>query len=180
MVFGPFEFFFHEVTMWSVYRAVISFILTKKFPTFLSSWESVLWPISKFGGQKKSILMMMVLARNQNWNFKEDWSNILVVIQYRQCLIDIGKRQDIILVKKEKQLGKCFFLGQDSVKLKVTWKWGHVYKMLSSILPQELENLLTNWNYTDSALLEEWRIHIYLRLKIPHVWEMLWTWLQYQ
>ena len=46
----------------------------------------------------------------------------IVVIQYRQCLIEIGKRQDRILVKKENQLGAFFFLGQDSLKLKITLK----------------------------------------------------------
>ena len=30
MVFGPFEFFFHEGTLWCGYRAVISFIMTKQ------------------------------------------------------------------------------------------------------------------------------------------------------
>ena len=55
MVFGPFEKAFHEGTLWSGYRAVISFILTKFFPTFLSPWESVLWPISKFISKKKYI-----------------------------------------------------------------------------------------------------------------------------
>ena len=30
MIFGPFEKKFHEGTLWSGYRAVISFILTKK------------------------------------------------------------------------------------------------------------------------------------------------------
>ena len=30
MVFGPFEKVFHEGTLWSGYKAVISFILTKK------------------------------------------------------------------------------------------------------------------------------------------------------
>ena len=55
------------------------------------------------------------------------------------------------MVEKENQLGAFFSLVQDSVKLKVTQKLGHVYKMLSSILPQELEILLTNRNYTDNA-----------------------------
>ena len=35
MVFGPFEKTFHEVTLWSGYRSVISFILTKKI-SFIS------------------------------------------------------------------------------------------------------------------------------------------------
>ena len=30
MIFGPFEKVYHEVTLWSGYRAVISFILAKK------------------------------------------------------------------------------------------------------------------------------------------------------
>ena len=42
MVFGPFEKVFHEGTLWSGYRSVISFILTKQFPSFLSSCKSVL------------------------------------------------------------------------------------------------------------------------------------------
>ena len=42
MVFGPFEKVFHEGTLWSGYRSVISFILKKKFPSFLSSCKSVL------------------------------------------------------------------------------------------------------------------------------------------
>ena len=41
MIFGPFEKVFHEGTLWSGYRAVISFILTKNIPTFLLSWGSV-------------------------------------------------------------------------------------------------------------------------------------------
>ena len=41
MIFGPFERVFHEGTLWSRYRAVISFILTKNIPTFLLSWGSV-------------------------------------------------------------------------------------------------------------------------------------------
>ena len=32
MIFGPFENVFHEGTLWSRYRAVISFIMTKKIP----------------------------------------------------------------------------------------------------------------------------------------------------
>ena len=42
MIFGPFEIFFHEGTLRSGYRAVISLILTKKLPTFLLPWGSVL------------------------------------------------------------------------------------------------------------------------------------------
>ena len=43
MVFGPYEKVFHEGTLWSRYRSVTSFILTKvNFPSFLSSCKSVL------------------------------------------------------------------------------------------------------------------------------------------
>ena len=38
MVFGPFEKVVHEGTLWSGYRAVISFIFTKNNPGFLSPW----------------------------------------------------------------------------------------------------------------------------------------------
>ena len=41
MIFGPFEKVFHKGTIWSGYGAVISFILTKNLPTFLSPWGLV-------------------------------------------------------------------------------------------------------------------------------------------
>ena len=42
MIFVPFGKIFREGTLWSGYRAVISFILTKTIPTFISPWGSVL------------------------------------------------------------------------------------------------------------------------------------------
>ena len=72
MVFGPFEFFPHEGTLWSGYRAVIYFILIKK--NFLHFFRHGYHFYDRYlnSVDKKSILMMMVLVRNQNWNFKED------------------------------------------------------------------------------------------------------------
>ena len=62
--------------------------------------------------------------------------------------------------RKENQLDIFIFLGQNYVRLKVIWQWYHVYKMLLLILPLGLENTSTNWNFTDSDLLEEWKIKI--------------------
>ena len=42
MIFGPFEKKKHKDTLWSGYRAVISFILTKKIPKCILPWGSVL------------------------------------------------------------------------------------------------------------------------------------------
>ena len=42
MIFCPFEKAFHEGNLWSGYRAVTSFLQTKKLPSFLSPRGSVL------------------------------------------------------------------------------------------------------------------------------------------
>ena len=61
MIFGPFEKVFHEGTLWSGYRAVISFILKKKFLHFFRHGN---WFYNRYINttDKKSILMMMVLG----------------------------------------------------------------------------------------------------------------------
>ena len=61
MIFGPFEKKFHEGTLWSGYRAVISFILKKKFLHFFRHGN---WFYNRYINttDKKSILMMMVLG----------------------------------------------------------------------------------------------------------------------
>ena len=61
MIFGPFEKVYHEVTLWSGYRAVISFILAKKkFLHFFRHWDQF---YNKYTNTaEKKILMMMVLG----------------------------------------------------------------------------------------------------------------------
>ena len=83
---------------------------------------------------------MMVLGWNQNKSYKEEWYTHLVVIQYRNYGIKIGKYQETILVEKVNILDLFIFLGQNSVRLKVILRWGHVYNMLLLILPLGLEN----------------------------------------
>ena len=62
MIFGPFEKVFHEGTLWSGYRDVISFILTKTI--FLHFFRHGVWFCNRYinTADKKSILMMMVLG----------------------------------------------------------------------------------------------------------------------
>ena len=69
MVFGPFEKVFHEGTLWSGYRAVIYLILTKQIFLHFYRHENKFYDRYPNSVDKKSILMMMVLVRNQNWNF---------------------------------------------------------------------------------------------------------------
>ena len=96
----------------------------------------------------------MVLVRNQNWNFKEYCKNILVVIQYMQCLIEIGKRKDIILVKK-KATGFIFLTGLGFCEAEGNLKMGSCLQDAVINSAPRIGKLLTSWNYTDSALLEE-------------------------
>ena len=72
MVFGPFEKVFHEGTLWSGYRSVIYFILTKQNFLHFYRHENQFYDRYINLVNKKYALMMMVLVRNQNWNFKED------------------------------------------------------------------------------------------------------------
>ena len=72
MVFGPFEKVFHEGTLWSGYRSVISFILTKQIFLHFYCHTNQFYDRYLNLVNKKYILMMMVLVRNKNWNFKED------------------------------------------------------------------------------------------------------------
>ena len=88
MVFGPFEKVFHEGTLWSGYRAVIFFILTKQIFLHLFHHGNHFYNRYLNSVDKKKY---MVLGRNQNLPYKEEWEDSLVVIHYRQCLIEIGK-----------------------------------------------------------------------------------------
>ena len=81
----------------------------------------------------------MVLRRKQNISYKEEWDTHLVVIQYSKYGIYIGKQEDTILLEKENQLDLFIFLGQNSVRMKVIWRWGHVYKTLLLIMPLALK-----------------------------------------
>ena len=70
MVFGPFEIFFHEGTLWSRYRAVIYFILTKIFLHFFRHGNR--FYNRYLNSVDKKILIMMFLGRNQNLPYKEE------------------------------------------------------------------------------------------------------------
>ena len=72
VVFGPFEKVFHEGTLWSGYRSVISFILTKQIFLHFYRHANQFYDRYLNSVNRKIILMMMVLVRNQNWKFKED------------------------------------------------------------------------------------------------------------
>ena len=62
IIFGKFEKVFREGTLWSGYRAVIYFILTKKI--FLHFFRHGYWFYNRYINtkDKKSILMMMMLG----------------------------------------------------------------------------------------------------------------------
>ena len=70
VVFVPFEKAFREGTLCSGYRAIISFILTKQI--FLRFYCHANQFYDRYLNlvKKLNILMMMVLVRNQNCNFK--------------------------------------------------------------------------------------------------------------
>ena len=72
MVFGPFEEVFLEGILWSGYRAVISFILTKQIFLHLFCNGNRFYNRYLNLVDKKSILMMMVLGRNQIMPYKEE------------------------------------------------------------------------------------------------------------
>ena len=72
LVFGPFEKVFHEGTLWSGYRAVISFILTKEIFLHFFRHGNRFYNRYLNSVDKKSILMMMVLGRNQHFPYKEE------------------------------------------------------------------------------------------------------------
>ena len=120
MIFGPFEKVFHEGTLWSGYRAVISFILTKQiflhffchgdqfYKRYLNSVNKTIYIDDDGSGVK------------QNHALQRRMKNTLAVIHYRKCLIEIGKWQNKILVEKEKQLDVFISLGHISVNPKVT------------------------------------------------------------
>ena len=68
MVFGPFEKFYNEGTLWSGYRSVISFILTKQNLYFYRHQNQFYDRYLNLVNKTK-ILTIMVLVRNQNWKF---------------------------------------------------------------------------------------------------------------
>ena len=72
MVFGTLEKVFREGTLWSGYRSVISFIFTKQ--VFLNFFRHGNQFYNQYlhSLEKKSILMIMVLGRNQHLPYKED------------------------------------------------------------------------------------------------------------
>ena len=72
MVFGPFEKVFHEGTLWIGYRAVISFILKKQIFLHFFRHGNRFYNRYLNSADKKSILMMMVLERNQIMPYKEE------------------------------------------------------------------------------------------------------------
>ena len=120
MIFGPFEKVFHEGTLWSGYRAVIYFILTKTI--FLHFFRHG----DQFYNRYLNSVDKNIYIDDDGYRVKPNHAlqrrmkNFLVVIHYRQCLIEIGECQKTILVEKEKQLDLFISLGQYFVKLKIT------------------------------------------------------------
>ena len=62
IIFGPFEKVFHEVTLWSGYRAVISFILTNQIFAHFFCHGDRFYNRYINTADKKNILIMMVLG----------------------------------------------------------------------------------------------------------------------
>ena len=72
MVLVPFEKVFHEGTLWSGYRAVISFILTKQIFLHFYRHGNHFYDQYLNSVDKKKYIDDDGLVRNQNWNFKEN------------------------------------------------------------------------------------------------------------
>ena len=163
MILGPFEFFFHEGTLWTGYRTVIYFILTKQVflhlfchgDSYYNRYTNTTDNLKYLDDDGSGVKPRHFLQRGMKWkSFGEPlqamWNRDRKITRYN-------------FYKKENQLDLFILLDQNSVKLKVICWWGHVYKMLLLILPLGLENVLTNRNCIDSDLLEKWKIQIYLR-----------------